>query len=361
MKHVHRDAAVAAMLAVAAGLLSAGCSGKHSAEATLPGGSSSLRAVEPSAVVYMGGDILTMVGSEPQYVEALVVRDGKIVTVGTRAEAMAQAGPTPQTVDLAGKTLLPGFIDAHGHIVDYVGTWGQVDLSPPPVGDTKRIADIQRKLREYLAAHPPAAGEFVWAHNYDDSLLAEGRHPTRADLDAVSTESPIVIRHASGHLLSANSRALALIGLTKESKDPDGGHMRRDAQTGELTGVMEEQAMMPFMARMTQPAPAEWDGRFLEVQKMWASYGITTAQDGLSQPASIVGIRRADAAGKGLIDVISYPMFTLFDKVLSGEQRIEGIEYFAPGSTLSNMGRQTPSVAPGSGQSWAHTHRRTVC
>jgi len=122
MKHVHRDAAVAAMLAVAAGLLSAGCSGKHSAEATLPGGSSSLRAVEPSAVVYMGGDILTMVGSEPQYVEALVVRDGKIVTVGTRAEAMAQAGPTPQTVDLAGKTLLPGFIDAHGHIVAYVGT-----------------------------------------------------------------------------------------------------------------------------------------------------------------------------------------------------------------------------------------------
>jgi predicted amidohydrolase YtcJ len=294
------------------------------------------------ATVYLDGDILTMKGSEPQYAEALVVRDGKIVYVGSKPEALKAAGDSATTVDLGGKTLLPGFIDAHGHIADYVGLWGQVDLSPPPVGDTKSIADIQRKLRGALATNPPQSGEFLFANGYDDSLLAEGRHPLRADLDAVSTTVPISIRHASGHLLSANSKALEVLGLGKDTKDPDGGHMRRDPKTGELTGVMEEQALMPFVIRMPQPEPAEWSRRFLEVQKMWASYGLTTAQDGLSQPSVVIGIRRADADGKGLIDVVMYPMSLLFDKVLKGEQKLDGVEYFAPGSTLSNMGRETP-------------------
>jgi len=294
------------------------------------------------ATVYLGGDILTMKGNEPHYVEALVVRDGKIAFVGSKPEALKTAGAGAARIDLGGRTLLPGFIDAHGHIADYVGTWGQVDLSPPPVGDTKSIADIQRKLRDALAANPPKDGDFLWANNYDDSLLAEGRHPLRADLDAVSTTVPIAVRHASGHLLAANSKALEVLGLGKDAKDPDGGHMRRDPTTGDMTGVMEEQALMPFLARMPQPEPAEWSRRFLEVQKMWASYGLTTAQDGLSQPSVVIGIRRADADGKGLIDVVMYPMYLLFDKALKGEQTLEGIEYFAPGSTLSNMGRETP-------------------
>jgi len=333
------------LLALLACTMLVACGNRKTADSTVPPESpgTSKSDATPAAVLYTGGDILTMVGREPQYAEALVVKDGRIAFVGARVEAIAAAGSGAASVDLGGRTLLPGFIDGHGHIVDYVGTWGQPDLSPPPVGDTKSIADIQRKLLEHVAASPPPAGQFVWGHNYDDSLLAEGRHPTRADLDAVSVDLPIVIRHASGHLLSANSKALDILGIGRHSKDPDGGHMRRDPQTGELTGVMEEQAMMPFMAKMAQPDAAEWTRRFAEVQKLWAGYGITTAQDGLSQPASIAGVRRADADGQVFIDVVSYPMYVLFDQVLRGQQRLEGVEYFAPGSTLSNMGRETPS------------------
>lgn len=132
-------------------------------------------AAAAAAVVYTGGDILTMAGPEPQYVEALVVSDGRIVHAGNRANAARVAGRNARTIDLGGKTVLPGFIDGHGHIPDYVLSWGLPDLSPPPVGDTTSIADIQRKLKAHLAEHPVPAGQMLVASNYDDSLLSDKR------------------------------------------------------------------------------------------------------------------------------------------------------------------------------------------
>ncbi len=119
--------------------------------------STAASAVPPlaAATLYFGGSILTMAGPTPAYAEALVERGGRIVYVGPLAGAIRAAGGGAKRVNLAGRTLLPGFIDAHGHLPDYVATWGRPDLSPPPVGSTRRIADIQATVTS--SGTPPAA------------------------------------------------------------------------------------------------------------------------------------------------------------------------------------------------------------
>jgi predicted amidohydrolase YtcJ len=207
------------------------------------------------ATVYSGGEILTMAGDRPTYAEALVERGGRIEQVGLLAEALRLAGPGARRVDLAGRTLLPGFIDAHGHLPDYVTTWGRPDLSPPPVGTVNSLVDIQAVVRRWLAEHPAPAGQLVFFSGYDDSLLAERRHPTRADLDAVSATVPILLLHASGHLAVANSAALALVKIDRNTPDPAGGHIQRDPATGEPNGVLEETAGYPFLPLIPPPPP----------------------------------------------------------------------------------------------------------
>jgi len=295
----------------------------------------------PAHTVYVGGDILTMKGPRPVYAQALAVRDGRIVAVGTTAAVMRLRGKGTEVVDLAGRALLPGFIDAHGHIPDYVITWGLPDLSPPPVGVVRSIADLQQRFRDHLSRAAPAPGEAVVGSGYDDSLLAEGRHPTRADLDAVSREIVLIARHASGHLLVANSAAIARAGLTRETPDPEGGVIRRGAD-GEPDGVMEEQAMLPFLAMLGRPSAPEWTRRFVEVQRMVLGYGLTTVGDHLSTPDTVTALRRADGEGGLQVDVVSYPAYLLFDAVLDGRRSAEGIEWFAPGSALSNLGSSRP-------------------
>jgi predicted amidohydrolase YtcJ len=310
-------------------------------------------AAATAATLYAGGPILTMAGPKPSYAEALVERGGRIVYVGPLAGAIRAAGGGARRVNLAGRALLPGFIDAHGHLPDYVATWGRPDLSPPPVGSTRRIADIQATVRAYLASHPAPAGQLQFFTGYDDSLLEEKRHPTRADLDAVSSTVPILLMHASGHLVVANSPALALVKIGKGTPDPAGGHIQRDPATGEPNGVLEETAGLPFMALIPQPDLVEKLRRFDQVQKWWASYGITTAQDGLSNPGNVALLREAGRQGRLILDVVSYPFFRVLGDLASLDQRAKGVEIVTPGSEarvaplgsmVANAGREFASA-----------------
>lgn len=273
------------------------------------------------ATLYSGGPILTMAGPKPSYAEALVERGGRIVYVGSLAGALQAAGGGARRMNLAGRALLPGFIDAHGHIPDYVTTWGRPDLSPPPVGSTRRIADIQATVRAWLASHPAPAGQLQFFMGYDDSLLEEKRHPTRADLDAVSATVPILLVHASGHLVVANSAALALVKISKATPDPAGGHIQRDPASGEPNGVLEETAGLTFMALIPQPDQAEKLQRLDAVQKWWASYGVTTAQDGLSNGGNIELLREAGRQGRLILDVVSYPFYRVLGELSSLDAR----------------------------------------
>jgi len=261
----------------------------------------------PAETIYVGGEILTMAGDRPSYVEALAVRDGRIVQAGSRSAALRIAGPTTRMVELQGRTLLPGFIHWHGHIADYVQQWTLPVLNPPPVGDVTSIGDIRKKLSDHLREKPPIPGKLVVAVGYDDSLLEERRHPTRVDLDQVSADVPIVILHTSGHLLVANSAALKLARLTKDSEEIPGGVIQRDPATGEPNGIIEEQAALVFIPFFPRQTKAEQVRIFADVQQLWVSYGITTAQDGISNPDSVVFLQEEARQGRLMLDVVRVP------------------------------------------------------
>jgi predicted amidohydrolase YtcJ len=231
------------------------------------------------------------------------------------------------------------------------------------VGDVNSIEDIRRKLAEHLREKPPVPGRLVVAVGYDDSLLKERRHPTRVDLDAVSADVPIVILLTSGLLLVANSAALKLARLTKDTEEIPGGVIQRDPATGEPNGIIEEQAAYAFLPFFPRQTREEQVRVFAEVQKLWASHGITTAQDGIANPDNVNFLREEARQGRLMLDVVSYPMWKVLTKVMRGEVALEGVEVYPPGSQVSNAGRARPGRAgmeavpvPGEGS----THRIRV-
>jgi hypothetical protein len=209
----------------------------HEARAAGSGGSSDKRlahkgALQVADVIHTGGDIITVNEAAPA-AEALAIGDGRILAVGSKAGVMKTKGGRTNVVDLAGKTLLPGFIDPHSHIAQYEQSWGTPNLNPPPVGDIQGIPDIVAKMKAYIVEHKIPPGGVVFGLGYDDSLLRERRHPTRDDLDQVSTTHPVLVIHTSGHFLAANRAALKLVKYDRDTPDPKGGTIQRDAK-GEM-------------------------------------------------------------------------------------------------------------------------------
>lgn len=259
--------------------------------------------------IVSGGRVITMDPARPT-AEAVAVRDGRILALGrVKALEKAYGGAQTRRIDLAGKTLMPGFIDPHSHISNYVTTWGLPSLSPPPVGDVASIQDIIAKVRAYIQTANIPAGTLVVATGYDDSLLAEGRHPTAADLDAISPDHPVILIHVSGHLAAANTKALALVGYNRDTPDPKGGVIRRLAD-GSPSGVLEELALMPFLRLIPAKSMDEQVKTLSEVQSYYASLGITTAQDGISTPAEIALLQEAARRKALVLDVVAYPRWS---------------------------------------------------
>ncbi|WP_293456565.1 amidohydrolase family protein [Phenylobacterium sp.] len=311
--------------------------------------------------VYRNGVVITVDDVHPR-AQAVAVKDGRIVGVGSDAAVTRRWGHGARIVDLQGKVMVPGFVDGHSHIGDLVGFWRLPDLSPPPVGTTRAIADIQRVLRERIATAHPAPGEMVFGVGYDDSLLAERRHPSRAELDAVSAVQPICVAHVSGHLARCNTPALARLGLTRDTPDPKGGRLGRDAN-GELNGALEEQAV--FLALAAAPRMDAEDARraFGEIQTYYASLGYTTAQDGqTSSPVTLGLLLDAQRDGTLEIDVASYPKWTIIDDLVAKQGiriggpyerhlKFAGVKISADGSPQGKTAYLTqPYVHPPAGE-----------
>lgn len=210
--------------------------------------------------------------------EALAVRDGRIAAVGARHEVDPLAGPGTTVLDVGGRTVLPGFIEPHNHMVMAATALLGVDVRTPPC---RTIADIVERLRERARATPP--GEWILGRGYDDTGLADLRHPTRADLDRASTVHPILIWHTSGHLAVASSAALALGGVHAGTEDPAGGRIGRRAGSAEPDGVLYE---LPAQAPVTGLIPpyteAALRGAFLSAQGEYLRRGVTTIHDALA-------------------------------------------------------------------------------
>ena len=255
---------------------------------------------EPPEVVYVNGTVLTEDPVLPR-AQAVAILHGHILAVGGNSKITRLKGPHTQVVDLAGKTMTPGFVDGHSHIGSVASTWNLAELDPPPVGAVDSLAALQRTMRAYLAAHPSPADRMIVGNGYDDSLMAERRHPTADDLDAVSMDRPVCVVHVSGHLARCNHAGLRRIGLNSASPDPKGGRIGR-GPNGELNGGLEEQAVGLIYAVVPEPSQAELMRALDEVQTYYASQGYTTVQDGLiSSPAILEALQAASRAVNRLL------------------------------------------------------------
>ncbi|MGI1660693.1 amidohydrolase [Palleronia sp. KMU-117] len=265
-------------------------------------------AQDSADTIYFGGPILTMDDAAPR-AEAVAAKDGTILAVGALADLSALQGENTETIDLGGRTMLPGFVDAHGHAM-MIGLQAlSANMLPAPDGEVNDIPALQRVLGEFAEAFPErvAAGNLLLGFGYDDSQLAELRHPTRADLDAVSTDIPVVIIHQSGHIGVLNSKALEVVGFDAQTAERPGGVIRREAD-GTPNGVLEEtpffEALMGLLGALDENAMRVM---FRAGTELLASYGYTTGQDGRSS-AGQAQIMQAVATEEGLdIDVVSYP------------------------------------------------------
>lgn len=267
--------------------------------------------------VYFNGTIITMEDDFPE-AEALVVKNGKIIFVGAKNKAQTFVGKSTKQIDLKGKTLLPGFIDAHGHITSRAGMEQAIDLSPEPYGTVNSIPDLQKTLRRIIQQNKLSPSALILGNGYDDAIMNEHRHPNREELDAISTTNPMIVIHASGHASVVNTAMLKLLNIPEDVKDPEGGHYERDPKTKRLNGKLEENASFAALIKITEmmPKPKQpTDGLsqslkdFVKAQDEWLSYGQTTICDGRSMGVS-VGLLK-EAAEKNLLkaDVIYFPDF----------------------------------------------------
>jgi predicted amidohydrolase YtcJ len=258
--------------------------------------------------VYVDGNVITVDDKQPS-AEAIATRDGLILAVGSTDAIMALQGPDTEVISLSGKTIVPGFIDAHSHFAG-VGTQSIVaNLLPAPDGPVNTIEDLQNTLRQFMRESPITRDyQIVLGFNYDDSQLAEKRHPNRHDLDEVSTELPVVVMHQSGHLGAYNSKALELMGITADTADPPGGIIEREADGKTPNGVMQENAhFMIFFRLIPDFTPEDLVKLYKAGERSYVKNGFTTVQEGKTDLATLEALPKV-AAETGLdIDVISYP------------------------------------------------------
>jgi len=277
----------------------------------------------PAERIYRGGPIVTVDASN-RVVEALAIRDGRIAAVGSEREVLALQGPETRVVDLAGRALLPGFIDAHGHISQVARMSSAANVASPPVGPVGSIDDLKREIRAFIVERELPPGSWVVATGYDDALLEEQRHPTRVDLDEVSTEHPILALHVSMHLASANSAALELAGVSAETPDPPSGVFRRFEGSKEPNGVMEEHAMWVVFGQVPRPTPAQMLASLGDAQRSYASEGFTTAQDGATDAGTFQLLQAAQDQGVLFLDVTAYGIWSDYDAVVEAARQPVG-------------------------------------
>ena len=237
---------------------------------------------QTAEAIYLGGTIVTVNELQPQ-AEAIAVRSGRIIAVGYRDEVMKLKGASTRVVDLGGKALLPGFIDPHGHVFNVGIQALSANLLPKPDGEVNDLPALQASLKTWAQQSQPLTNKYRWivGFGYDDAQLAEQRHPTRDDLDKVSSDSPVVVVHQSGHIGVMNSKALELVGITAGTKDPQGGLIRRKAGSQEPNGVLEEAAFFgPLISLMNKLGPDANRALFKAGVDLYKRFGYTTAQEG---------------------------------------------------------------------------------
>jgi predicted amidohydrolase YtcJ len=281
----------------------------------------------------------------PDGADALAVRDGRIAAIGRTAEIGRITGG--RTIDLAGRVLAPGFIDAHNHLAMYCILRRQVDCRTPLDGDVDEVLDRLARHAAEPTAEPAAAATAGWVRGWGLApyRLRQRRAPTLAELDAACPARPLVLLHISGHTAQVNSAGLRRLGLNASSVDPPGGRIERDPD-GALTGVLHETAMQSFglhaMAHEFTALPLDEQVAVLAAGAAdFAALGLTTSCDALASPELIALYREADRRSQLPCNVVVMPFYDwcttqlLADDGLAGagdRVHLGAVKLFADGS-----------------------------
>ena len=249
--------------------------------------------------LYSGGDILTMRGDAAEYAESLAVRNGTILFIGPASDVKKHVGPATKTVDLAGKTLLPGFIDTHGHMV-YFGK----NLVDANLFGVTGIPDLVERMKKQVKRTP--ADGWIVGFGYQARGMKEGRPPTVEELDTISADRPVMIVDSSGHLGAGNSAVFRVAGISADSPDPKGGSFARKANGKALLGPMEETALNAVRSKRPPFTGQLADDAITGAANVWASHGHTTAMEaGLGLGNDDIGIV-VNAIDKRLLPIDLY-------------------------------------------------------
>ncbi len=310
--------------------------------------------------LYVNGTILTMDGEE-RTAGGVAVREGRILAVGDAPSVRKACGPGTREIDLGGACLLPGLYAPHCHFVSTGQTdLYRVNLNSPPMGGVKCMDDLVAALRARADETPP--GEWVVGRGYDDTLIAEGRHPDRRDLDRASDRHPIMIRHTSGHLAVANSLALKLAGIGRETPDPAGGVIRR-GEDGEPDGVFEECGWL--VGKHVPELTAEQRlAAIARASEMYAAAGVTAAVNAGTGVQDLADLIAAREGGELRVRVLCMPGVGCWKEMLAavesgdlplpadGSIRLVAVKTFQDGSIqgltgyLSEPYHRTPPGKP---------------
>ena len=257
---------------------------------------------EPALILY-NANVLTMDPSQPR-AQAVAIADGRLLAVGSNHEVRALSTARTRATDLEGKTVVPGFIDAHSHPAQAgLQHLRMVDC------DLRSIAEIQAALRKRAAVTPP--GQWVLGFKYDDTKTSDGRPLTRDDLDAAAPYHPVFVEHRGGHTAYLNSFAFKLARVSEQTPDPPGGKFDRDPSTHRLTGRAAENATEVF--RKMLPSDFSRDDHRAGVKlisRMMSRTGITSVHDAFGTPEDLRAYQDAREAGELSLRVyclIGYP------------------------------------------------------
>lgn len=310
--------------------------------------------------IFTNGDIITM-SDAAEAAEAIAIKNGRILAVGASADVLRTQGPATRMIDLGGRTLLPGFLDGHSHFINSVrmATWANV--SAPPVGSVRNIADLIATLQENKVRQKLGRGDWLFAYGYDGTAISDGRELTRDDLDPHFPDNPVMLLHVSLHGAVLNSAGFAAVGFDLFAPTPPGGMTMRKPGTNEVAGLVMEHSFLPIFMHMPTPSEQVQLDAFAAAQAHYASNGYTTTQDAPIEPATRPLYHKAAEQGRLYIDVVGYVNWLEFPSLLEtgGEPfkagyrqqfRIGGVKVIADGSPQGKTAFLTePLLTPGPG------------
>ena len=258
--------------------------------------------------IYRNGTVLTMVDDRRQ-VEAVAVAGGKILAVGSEADVMATKGADTVVVDLGGHTLMPSFIDAHGHFMNAIQVVKWANVQGVPAGPISSIADFVPALQEHVRKLALKPGDWIIGYGYDRSNLVEGRELNIDDLDPAFPDNPVMLIHSSNHGAVLNAAAFKLVGYNENTPTPPGGIIVRKPGTNIPYGLIMETAFLPIITNAPKPSERELLDTLDEAQQIYTRVGVTTVQEGATAAKDLRVLRKGADEGLLYLDVVSLPLF----------------------------------------------------